>query len=312
MLCATLALARPHYKIDNKRVWVELKALVVEGPAWTHVKRFNRTSDGRGAILALKLQMEGPNSYLLRRQVAYRIITNTFYRGHRQTFTFTDYIGKFLKSFNELEACEEIVSESRKVTLFLDNITDASLATAKSVVFGDRQKLEDFQECQQYLANMVASLRVHSTDKPTREIARAATNGSVMSADGMTELSATTSYAPDIWHAFSKEDKKQIFDMRRTTGGNTRNQPGGRGRGGAGKNGRPAQLKRKLAALLQRKETAELERQIAAIEAGAPAGTAASAADDAGDTVASSPARIPGSAGQQFGRGAHRSTRSNS
>jgi hypothetical protein len=148
-LCATLMLNGPHYKIDNKRVWTEFKALVVEGPAWTHVKRYNQLCDGRGAILALKLQMEGPNSFLLvRRQVAYRSMSSTYYRGHRQAFTFTDYVGNFLKAFNELEACDEIVSESRKVTLFLDNITDNSLATAKSVVFGDRAKLESFQECQ--------------------------------------------------------------------------------------------------------------------------------------------------------------------
>jgi hypothetical protein len=38
-LCATLELTGAHYKINNKRVWTEFKALVVEGPAWTHVKR---------------------------------------------------------------------------------------------------------------------------------------------------------------------------------------------------------------------------------------------------------------------------------
>lgn len=319
MLCASLTLEGQHYKLDNKRVWAEFKALVVEGPAWTHVKRFNRTSDGRGAILALKLQMEGPNSFLLRRQAAYRLVANTYYRGHRQAFTFTDYIDKFLQAFNELEACEEIVSESRKVTLFLDNITDMSLVTAKSVIFGDRAKLESFQECQQYLANMVASLRVHSsTDKPSREISQADTSGggSPMSADGTTKLCPTTSYDNTTWHSLSKDDKKKIFDMRRSS----KKRGGGGGRGHIGRGnpgngnsdgGRHSQLKRKLAALMQSQETANLERQIAALESGTqgasempPMSSIGNADDD------STPARVPGSAGQQFGRGVHRSSRS--
>jgi hypothetical protein len=312
-LCATLTLGGPRYKIDNKRVWTEFKALVVEGPAWIHVKRLNRLCDGRGAILALKLQMEGPNSFLLRRQVAYRVISSTYYRGHRQVLTFTDYIKKFLESFNELESCEEVVSESRKVTLFLDNITDNSLATAKSVVFGDRAKLESFQECRQYLSNMIASIRVHSNDKPSREVSQAdTTSGTQMSEDGTTELSHLTDYEPAVWQSFSKKDRGIIHNMRRVSrggGGRGRGRGRGGGRGNPGGRGgdRHTQLKRKLAALVAERDSAELERQIAAIESGTPA--TPPPASTGSETGEAAPALIPGSAGQQFGRGAHRNTR---
>lgn len=256
--------------------------------------------------------MEGPNSFLLRRQVAYRSIASTYYRGHRQAFTFTDYVSKFLNSFNELESCAEVVSESRKVTLFLDNITDTGLATAKSVVFGDRTKLEDFQECQQYLANMVASIRVHTTDKPSRDVSQADTSGGDhMSEDGTTKLCPTTDYDDSVWQSFTKQDRTTIHGMRRA---NRVKKNGGRGRGGGRGNpgsnngdSRHNQLKRKLAALKQSSENAELERQIAAIECLPPV-VPPTKADDAEPE----PARIPGSAGQQFGRGAHRDARNRS
>jgi hypothetical protein len=183
-----------------------------------------------GAILALKLQMEGPNSFLLRHQAAYRLVANTYYHGHQQALTFTDNIGKFLQAFfNELKACEEIISESKKVTLFLDNITDVSLATTKS----DRAKLEKKQECQQYLANMVASLRVHtSTDKPSCEVSQADTSGGSSMSD---QSMPTTSYDNTTWCALSKDDKKKIFDMHHAS--NKRGGGGGRGSGGQGNPG---------------------------------------------------------------------------
>jgi hypothetical protein len=42
-----------HYDIDNKTLYDELKPLVVDGPEWGFIKKFDKSRDGRKAILAL-------------------------------------------------------------------------------------------------------------------------------------------------------------------------------------------------------------------------------------------------------------------
>jgi hypothetical protein len=52
-LIAITCLNRMHFEIDNKRVWQEVKALVIDGFGWSYIKQFERLSDGHGAVLAL-------------------------------------------------------------------------------------------------------------------------------------------------------------------------------------------------------------------------------------------------------------------
>jgi hypothetical protein len=53
MMCATLEVSGAHFQFDNKVVWGVVKGLTVEGPAWTHIRKFDKKVDGRNAILAL-------------------------------------------------------------------------------------------------------------------------------------------------------------------------------------------------------------------------------------------------------------------
>lgn len=50
-LIATTLHSAQHYLIDNKRLFNEIKALTVDGPGWTYIKRYDKTENGRSAYI---------------------------------------------------------------------------------------------------------------------------------------------------------------------------------------------------------------------------------------------------------------------
>ena len=54
-LIATTALRGTHFDLDIRTLYDEFKPLVVDGPGWSFIKKFDKVKDGRKAVLALKL-----------------------------------------------------------------------------------------------------------------------------------------------------------------------------------------------------------------------------------------------------------------
>jgi hypothetical protein len=150
-LIATFSLTGDDFHIDNRRVYLVLKGLVIDGPGWAFIRKFNKDQDGRSAYFALKAQAEGQSAITTRLNKAYAMIQNATYNGRSKNFTFDKYIEIHQKAHNELLALGESISETKKVRDFLQNISDPKLSTAKTVVAGDPAKLENFELCQQYL-----------------------------------------------------------------------------------------------------------------------------------------------------------------
>ncbi|KAI2501803.1 Reverse transcriptase (RNA-dependent DNA polymerase) [Fragilaria crotonensis] len=70
---ATTALSGTHFELIID-AYDEFKPLVVDGPGWSFIKKFDKAKDGRGAVLALKTQAEGTSAKLTRKQAAYASI----------------------------------------------------------------------------------------------------------------------------------------------------------------------------------------------------------------------------------------------
>jgi hypothetical protein len=197
------------------------------------------------------------------------------------------------------------MSESHKVTVFLSNIEDTTLETAKTVIYGDAAKQPSFQDCQQYLSTIIASQKVHQAATPRSVAQLDSVHGPNMSEDGSIKLSASMQYENSEWNSLSQRDKKKVWDLRKAAKRNgkphgSRNETGG----GGSESKRHQQLKRKLAALQSKKANALLEREIAALE-----GVAAddNEPDDKDETIASQTRSKAGDdAGSQFGRSAYK------
>jgi hypothetical protein len=102
-----------HFDLDNRTLYDELKPLVVDGPGWAFVRRFDKTKDSRSAVLELKGQAEGPAAKLTRKAKAYASITSAVYRGMRRGFTFANYMTLHQEAHNELVDLKEPVSETK-------------------------------------------------------------------------------------------------------------------------------------------------------------------------------------------------------
>jgi hypothetical protein len=147
-MMATTILSGDHFKIDNTRLYNDLKPLVIEGAGWAFIKKFNRSKNGRGAMLALKRQSEGNSAKRTRKAKAYALLAQARYRGERHNFEFGNYVQIHQDAHNELLDLEEPVPETKKVQDFLSGILDARLQTGKDIVLGTAIYLQDFEEYQ--------------------------------------------------------------------------------------------------------------------------------------------------------------------
>ena len=213
-LIATTALSGAHFELDNRTLYDEFKPLVVDGPGWSFIKRFDKKKDGRGAVLALKTQAEGTSAKLTRKQAAYASIASSAYHGPRKGFSFANYVTLHQTAHNELLDLEEPVSESKKVTDFLKGIRDSALTTGKSIVLGDPKKLGDFEECQQYLSTIVQNMAAQS--KAERHVSSVSTEGGGGKGSGgsLVDRIKGGTYTDEQYRSLSDQEKKRIQKFR--------------------------------------------------------------------------------------------------
>lgn len=212
-LIAITALTGTHFDLDNRTLYDEFKPLVVDGPGWSFIKKYDKAKDGRSAVLALKAQAEGTSAKLTRKQAAYASIASSAYLGPRKGFTFASYVTLHQSAHNELLDLDEPVSESKKVTDFLKGIRDPNLNTGKSIVLGDPLKLGDFEECQQYLSTVVQNMSAQM--KSERQVSSASTDGGNKGKGGsLVDRVKGGAYSDEQFRSLSAEDKKRVQKYR--------------------------------------------------------------------------------------------------
>jgi hypothetical protein len=80
-LIATTAHSGTHYELDNRTLYDTFKPLVVDGPGWSFIKKFDKHKEGRRAVFAVKTQAEGTSAKITRKNQAYALITSSAYHG---------------------------------------------------------------------------------------------------------------------------------------------------------------------------------------------------------------------------------------
>jgi hypothetical protein len=164
-----------HFELNNMTLYDDLKSLVVDGPGWAFVRRFDKTKNERAAVLALKAQAEGVSSKLTRKAKAYASIMTAMYHRLRRGYTFAHYVKLHQEAHNELLDLEKPVSENKMVTDFLKGIQDPTQRVGKMVILSDPAKLGDFDECQQYFSTLIQNTSAQA--KAERHVSSVLTNG---------------------------------------------------------------------------------------------------------------------------------------
>ena len=220
-LVATTRHEGDQYKADRRRVYELYYPLIYDGPAWTFAKTHAKSKDGREAYLTVKRQATGQAASILRKKQAYAQIANAKFTG-RGKYRFHDYIHRHQHAHNTLEELGETVAETKKVTDFMNGITDPTLVQAKTVVNGDQEKLENFEACQQYFLTVHSAAKSETQDD-SRKIAAASTTPSKGKGKGRNQKKSKKKkdrvhaghYDADEWADLTEDECKQVQALRK-------------------------------------------------------------------------------------------------
>lgn len=231
-LMAVTIMEGPHFVQDNKMVFDLIKEMTVNNETrWAFVKSFGQTNDGRGAVLALQAQGEGPSESLTRTAAANRIIRDTNWDGPRRNWTFSNFTAKILNAHTELALCGQAMTESAKVQQFLLSIREEMLEGARTHVLGSEELMNDFQKCTTYFA-MIRNTKELTTPTDSRRIAglgddrggrgrgrggrggRFGRGGGRGRGRGRGGLHAGN-YPPSEWQKLTSEEKQRVIDLRK-------------------------------------------------------------------------------------------------
>ena len=298
--CAITVFRGEHYTRDNSTMYTLLKECILDCPAWTFIKKFEKKKDGRGAFMALKTQCEGTSSILTRKNAAYASLSTCAFKGSTRHYTFQNYVTLHQKAHNELEELDEPVSETKKVSEFLKYISDPTLQMGLQIVMGDPAKLDNFELCQQYLSTLQTNTEQQRRNK--RNI-----SGVSGESQGSTKKPKDRYYSSEEWHELGSTGRDAVNELR-TARGRARGGRGGGREGRGGRNGRGGPGRGGGRGGRGGRRTSAIDRLVAAMDRhyGVPA---AEENDGGGDAAPAADPAVPnprgGNAGNQFGRNAH-------
>jgi hypothetical protein len=139
----------PFYVADNQTLWSILYVMFYNQDSYTHMKRFAKSCDGRGAYKALK------DFYLSTRKVQNHgrnidaRLSRLVFTGHNKKLSFHKYITAHRVCHSQLNGLKEHgysgIDESSTVRPFLDGIKYGPLVLCKGAVFSSPALSKDFE-----------------------------------------------------------------------------------------------------------------------------------------------------------------------
>jgi len=156
---------------NNKRVWLMLRAVTHKTDAWSIIKGFARTQNGRQAYVSLTSHFKGRGHISQIKTDARNILERIFWKGNTRNFTFDVFVSRLQGAYHDLAEYGDNRTDESKVDTPLTKVSaDSSLSSACTFIRNDSQLSSDFTAAIQYLSNEVlARNRVVNTNN-TRSI----------------------------------------------------------------------------------------------------------------------------------------------
>ena len=134
-------------------------------------------SDGRAAYIALKTHYLGDSFVSRIRSAADSRLDNAFYDGKSRNFTFDHYCALLNNAFADLEATGELVTESRKLRVFLSGLRDSRLDTTKAQILATPTLQASFEAAVTFVATYLESHRSITNVARGRDISNVTSHG---------------------------------------------------------------------------------------------------------------------------------------
>jgi len=175
-LISVTPLAGIEYEEDNGKVFDFLKSWTLKGPAWTWMRAFNATRNGRASWQALVQHFEGDAQRDRIKDHAYAAIAAAKYYEDRKKFTFETYVTIHQESYADLSQYGEIISEEKRVRDLLQGIKDNSAAAnaAKGTILATPTLRNSFENT---VAHLATTLQLNMSMNGTRNISSSNIHG---------------------------------------------------------------------------------------------------------------------------------------
>jgi hypothetical protein len=158
---ALLGRSTPWYAADNKKLWHILHSMFKGSLSYTHMKSFAKTTDGRGAYLALYDYYLGTSNTQNISCKAEALLDKLRYTGESKQYNFHKYATQHKECHIVLNNLKDFgysgIDEASKVRCFMDGIQFKPLETCKSQIFATAALQVDFDGCVDLINNMIHS-----------------------------------------------------------------------------------------------------------------------------------------------------------
>jgi hypothetical protein len=131
---ATLILSGNHFEEDSASVYAVVATSTFDTTAYSYVKMFEDTRNGREVMLAMKLQFGGKAYVVSRSKEANSIVRTAQFSGPTRQYTYDQHVARFNDAYNELALIGEPIQEHVKVQLFCDSLQEEILSQSKMQV----------------------------------------------------------------------------------------------------------------------------------------------------------------------------------
>ena len=153
-----------------------IKELTIDGPAWNHIKQFEKSGNGRKAFTKLKDVYMGGGASDAIVSTAEGLLNRLRYTGEKRNFTIEKFLEKVSGAFNDVELnSDQTYTESTRVKKLLGMIQCSTLEAAKVTIKANVTYKENFDNAQNLILSTVLDQRIEDLDR--RNVSCLSTNG---------------------------------------------------------------------------------------------------------------------------------------
>ena len=236
---------------DNEKVWLFLESLCHGTTAWSTIRAFGARNNGRGAYLALLNHYMGENYVHVTVYRARDILQTAVFNNRSKNYTWDKFVNRMHQAFEDLGP-EEQPPEHSKVATLCNAFQVEALQHCTSTVAACPTRSNDFEAAVAFFGAQLSALQTKNRSNTRNVSAFGRTNSNKKSnsnaspkngghSKGFDPNNLAEYVDPELWKAWTDDEKKQARDARRAAG-----IPSGRNRN--------RNRKRKVAALSTRSE----------------------------------------------------------
>jgi hypothetical protein len=165
-----LLLEVAHFEEDSRAVYDVITSSTLGMTSYAYVKKFEKSRNGRLALLALKLRFGGEAYDLARFNAANEVIQSATFTSPTRKYTYDQHVAKFEDAYNELALLGEPVPEASKVRLFCKSLKEKFMKASAIDTQMNKETASNFEKATAHLKSVRNLHVVDGADNDERHV----------------------------------------------------------------------------------------------------------------------------------------------